>query len=76
MRSCTPWKKEQHRSGRQVTTRECRYISGAVNRAEIVQGDNYYTANIYNNGKFVKRLSRNTLAATKAAASRGMRWGG
>ncbi len=73
MKSCTPWKKEQHRSGRQVITRECRFISGTTNRAEIVQGHDYYTANIYHNGKWVKRLSANTLAATKAAASRRMR---
>jgi len=71
--SCTPWKKAHHASGRQVIERTCRKISGTVNRAEIVSGDGYFTANIYHNGKFVKRLSASTLAKTKAAASRRMR---
>lgn len=70
---CTPWKVEHRASGRRVEIRTCRFISGTENRAEIVSGDGYYTANIYHNGKFVKRLSSRTLKSTKATASRRIR---
>jgi hypothetical protein len=64
--SCTPWKKVQHASGRQVHERVC-----SNGRAEIVSGDGYYTANVYGrDGKWKDRVSSKTLRATKTKASR------
>lgn len=64
--SCTGWTKVNKPSGRQAHERVC-----SRGRAEIVSGDGYYTANVYDtSGRWKERISAKTLRATKTAASR------
>ncbi len=67
--SCTSWKREQRPSGSSPFVRRC--TNG--DRAEIISGDGYFTANVYRGGKWATRVSASTLKKAKAAASRRMR---
>lgn len=64
---CTPWRLEQR--ARTLHTRSC--SNGG--RVDVVQGDGYYTYNLYMDGKYVDRASANTMKAAKAKASSALR---
>lgn len=64
---CTPWRVEQR--ARKLHTRSC--SNGG--RVDVVQGDGYYTYNVYQDGKYVDRVSASTLKEAKRKATTALR---
>lgn len=60
---CTPWKKEQRASGRSVVVRRC--VDGSS--AEIVDGENYYTYNLYRNGSLAHAWQHTNTEGSQAS---------